>query len=190
MAAHYKPTSLSKYNIQFLPRTVPKIFLGGSIEMGSAENWQKMTAKTLAEENCIIFNPRRDGDWDASWEQKPFPGTQFYEQVDWELKAQDASDFIIYNFLPDTKSPITLLELGLFINSNAKKFVVCPESFWRYGNVRIVSELYGSNLQFYTNYDDMMVSLLINLSEWQFLNPPPLTAPATETDNEAPSSLG
>lgn len=154
--------------------------------MGTADNWQENIASDLDNSNlqAIIFNPRRD-DWDSSWEQKPVPGTPFYEQVDWELKAQDASDFIIYNFLPETKSPITLLELGLFAQSRAKKFVVCPESFWRYGNVRIVSELYGNGLQFYTNYDEMLNSLKINLSEWQFINPP-MTASALEnkeTDN-------
>jgi hypothetical protein len=52
------------------------------------------------------------------------------------------ADLIALYFDPKTKSPISLLELGLFANS--KKLVVCcPEGFWRKGNVDVVCERYG-----------------------------------------------
>ena len=38
---------------------------------------------------------------------------------------------------PETKSPISLLELGLHA-AGGKMIVVCPEGFWRKGNVEIV----------------------------------------------------
>lgn len=44
------------------------VFLAGSIEMGSAENWQARVERELADYDVLIFNPRRD-DWDSSWVQ-------------------------------------------------------------------------------------------------------------------------
>jgi hypothetical protein len=41
------------------------------------------------------------------------------------------------NFLPNSQSPITLLELGLKADSG-KLMVICPDEFWRSGNVQIV----------------------------------------------------
>jgi hypothetical protein len=43
---------------------------------------------------------------------------------------------------PKTKSPISLLELGLHANSS-KLIVCCPEGFYRKGNVDIVCKKYG-----------------------------------------------
>lgn len=117
------------------------IFLGGSIDMGAAEDWQTRLTNDLsdyADEDLILLNPRRD-DWDSSWAQDPTPGTQFYEQVNWELDAQDSASAIVYYFAPDSKSPITLLELGLFGPDKAV-IVCCPKEFYRYGNVKIVCD--------------------------------------------------
>ena len=44
-------------------------------------------------------------------------------------------------FDPNTKSPISLLELGLFAKSG-KLIVYCPEGFWRKGNVDVVCKRY------------------------------------------------
>ena len=122
------------------------IFLGGSIEMGAAENWQNRLAADLIGEDVLILNPRRD-DWNSSWAQDPTPGTQFYEQVTWELHAQDVADLLIYYFDPSTTSPITLLELGAFGRAEPEAVIVCcPTSYFRYGNVRIFCERYGIEL--------------------------------------------
>jgi hypothetical protein len=69
---------------------------------------------------------------------------QFNEQVTWELNSLEASQFIIMYFDPKTKSPISLLELGIHACSNPEKLIVlCPEGFWRKGNVDIVCKKYG-----------------------------------------------
>lgn len=118
------------------------IFLGGSIEMGKAEDWQQVTAAALDRHNRIVYNPRRR-DWDSSWIQSK-DNPQFREQVEWELKAQEISEIHIYYFHPDTKAPITLLELGAFADSKRyKNYVVCPKGFYRKGNVDIFCERYG-----------------------------------------------
>ena len=44
-------------------------------------------------------------------------------------------------FDPKTKSPISLLELGLFAKSG-KLVVCCPDGFWKKGNVDIVCQRY------------------------------------------------
>ncbi len=120
------------------------IFLGGSIEMGTVEDWQEAISHTL--ENILnpkkfcILNPRRK-DWDSSWEQsRDHPG--FRGQVEWELEGLEKSQTIIMYLHPETKAPISLLELGLYASSG-KLLVVCPQGFWRKGNVDIVCERYG-----------------------------------------------
>lgn len=88
----------------------------------------------------LFLNPRRD-DWDSSWEQS-IEKEHFREQVEWELEAQEKADVIVMYFAPNTKSPITLLELGLFAKSQ-KMICCCPEGFWRKGNVDVVCDRYG-----------------------------------------------
>ncbi len=114
------------------------VFLAGSIEMGKAENWQQKLCNEL--KNITILNPRRD-DWDTSWLQS-INNPQFKEQVEWELEAQEKADIIAMYFDINTKSVISLLELGLFAHTG-KMIVCCPDGFWRKGNVDIVCKRYG-----------------------------------------------
>lgn len=118
------------------------VFLGGSIDMNTAERWQDYIVEQLSgySDNLVLLNPRRD-DWDSSWVQDPTPGTPFYNQVMWERSAQESADLIVYNFSVDSKAPITLLELGEYGSMAADYVVVCcPKGFWRYGNVAIFCE--------------------------------------------------
>lgn len=136
------------------------IFLAGSIEMGVAENWQD---KVISSNKLMVnfYNPRRD-DWDSSWSQD-INDPQFYEQVTWELDMLDKADFIFMYFDPNTKSPISLLELGLYANmshrhrSKSKLIVCCPDGFWRKGNVDIVCQRY--NIPMFTNLETALVEL-------------------------------
>ena len=96
--------------------------------------------QALQSQQGLLLNPRRD-DWDAGWVQT-IEHARFREQVEWELQAQEQADLIAMYFHPQTKAPITLLELGLFAHSQ-KLLVCCPEGFWRKGNVDIVCKRYG-----------------------------------------------
>lgn len=117
------------------------IFLAGTIDQGNSEDWQKKVQELLKEKDQIVFlNPRRD-DWDNSWDTQ-IENSQFYQQVNWELNGLDRSDFIIMNLLPDSKSPISLLELGLYARSK-KIIVICPDNFYRSGNVQIVCDRFN-----------------------------------------------
>lgn len=126
-----------------------KIFLAGSIEMGSAEDWQTKLIKEIDEfslnkNNITIFNPRRDdwnSDWNSDWNQT-IEDENFREQVKWELNALEQSNLILMYLDPDTKSPISLLELGLYAKGGFLN-VCCPKGFYRNGNVDIVCSKYN-----------------------------------------------
>ena len=119
----------------------PSVFLAGSIEGDTAEKWQDIIIEKFKDKPITLLNPRRDS-WDSNWKQT-INNKPFKEQVEWELSALEQVDMIVLYFDKSTKSPISLLELGLFANSG-KLIVCCPEGFWRKGNVDIVCKRYGT----------------------------------------------
>ncbi len=119
---------------------LPSVFLAGSIEMGAAENWQEEVERAYADLPIVILNPRREN-WDSSWRQS-IDNPQFRGQVEWELEGQERSTIILMYFSPETKSPVTLLEFGLFARSG-KLIVCCAEGYWRKANVEIACARYG-----------------------------------------------
>lgn len=129
------PASLAQ-----LDPSAPSLFLAGSIEMDDAPRWQDQLIAALADTDVVVLNPRRDA-WDSGWEQRmrcePFRG-----QVEWELEGLERAERVCFYFAPGTKSPISLLELGLLARSG-RAIVCCPEGFWRRGNVEIVCARYG-----------------------------------------------
>lgn len=119
----------------------PRLFLAGSIEMGVAENWQAKVIDDLKKLNfkhdLVILNPRRKN-WDSAWKQD-ISNPQFNQQVNWELDMIEESDLTVFYFDPNTKSPITLMELGIVSTMiYGAGIVYCPEGFWRKGNVDIL----------------------------------------------------
>ena len=130
---------LPPQNIALRCRSKKSVFLAGSIEMGVAEDWQTIIGDWFLSLGWNVFNPRRT-DWDSSWIQS-YDNPQFNQQVSWELNALEKSDVILMYLDPNTKSPISLLELGLHATSK-KLYVVCPDGFWRRGNVEMVCSTY------------------------------------------------
>jgi len=135
------------------------VFLAGSIEMGVADDWQSRLIARLADQpNVVALNPRRE-DWDSSWRQS-IDDPKFREQVEWELDGLERADVIAMWFDPNTKAPITLLELGLFARSN-KVIVGCPDGYWRKGNIEVVCARFGCKL---VNDWESFVTLLVSAS--------------------------
>jgi len=137
------------------------VFLAGSIEMGTAEPWQERLVNEFKDTDIRFLNPRRD-DWDSSWVQEA-SNPQFAQQVNWELDALDYSDLIVFNFDPDTKSPITIMELGLYANSG-KVIVCCPDGFWRKGNVEIVCQRH--NVTLVNSFDELVNAVKKETKFW------------------------
>jgi len=135
----YKSVEIQAPNHLKLQHHYTTIFLAGSIELGKAEEWQKTIVNSVPDKPYIFFNPRRDA-WDSSWKQEK-SNKKFREQVEWELEALEVADFIVMYFDPKTQSPISLLELGLHAREN-KLIVICPEGFWKKGNVDVTCEFY------------------------------------------------
>lgn len=148
----FKPPLYSEYS--------GGVFLAGSIEMGKAEDWQLRVSEKIREKFIYtpIYNPRRD-DWDSGWKQEK-NHARFYEQVCWELDHLDKAKVIAMNFVSETLSPISLLELGLYAPTG-KLVVLCPSEFWRNGNVDIVCSRYG--IPIFTDEDTWLVEIINRL---------------------------
>lgn len=125
-------------------KTYLNIFLAGTIDMGNSIDWQKSIAdyieRTYPEEKRInIFNPRRL-DFDSSQEQS-IHNPYFKEQVNWELDYLELSNIIVFNFEPNSKSPITIGELYHHVSDRDKTLLVsCPNTFYRKGNIDILCD--------------------------------------------------
>lgn len=117
-----------------------RIFLGGSIDMGSAPDWQAELTAALSDLDVVILNPRRK-DWNPAWRAEA-DDPNFRQQVQWELGALEAADIIVMYFAPHSQSPVSLLELGLHARSG-KLVVLCPTGYWRKGNVDLTASAYG-----------------------------------------------
>ncbi|ORY16320.1 hypothetical protein BCR34DRAFT_557634 [Clohesyomyces aquaticus] len=116
------------------------VFLAGSIEMGKAINWQTHMTANLQHLPLTVLNPRR-GRWDQN--TIPLPSDQtFRTQVEWELSALEKASVICFFFDKNTKSPVTMLELGLWAHSG-KVVVCCDKGFWKAGNIWLVCEREG-----------------------------------------------
>lgn len=122
--------------------------------MGAASPWHEGVIKLFNEKieapgsmwcrpYIHFFNPRRD-DWDASWKQE-IGNQQFKDQVFWELQRIDEADHVFFNFEENTKSPITLLELGYAIGLGKGLVIRVAPEFWRKGNIDIIAILNGYN---------------------------------------------
>ena len=129
------PTNIAKRDIKR-----KYCFLAGSIEQGKAEDWQTLMGDFFLNQGWGAFNPRREN-WDSSWVQE-FENPVFNQQVSWELDALEKADIIMLYLLPDTLSPISMLELGLHAKSG-KLFVIAPDGFWRKGNIEITCHKYN-----------------------------------------------
>ncbi len=100
------------------------VFLAGSIDMGTAIDWQADLTKALSDLEIKVYNPRRPN-WDSTWTQE-ITFDPFRKQVEWELGNLERVD-VIAMYLPEaSKAPISLLELGLFASSG-RLIVACPK---------------------------------------------------------------
>lgn len=111
------------------------LFLAGSIEQGTARDWQQKVIDRISDtEDLLVFNPRRT-EWDATWDQSP-SNPKLVEQIQWELNNICHADFVFFFFQAGTKSPISLLELGMTLGAgDSYMVIVCEPGFYREANV-------------------------------------------------------
>lgn len=133
-----------------------KVFLGGTIDNGNSDDWQHRLIESFSEDDSerpvIMYNPRRDS-WPDGNEKD-----EISKQIKWELHHLELSNLIVMNILSGSRSPISLMEIGLFARDN-KLIVFCPEDFYRFDNVREVCERYGIPL--FTTNDTEFIKMKI-----------------------------
>lgn len=83
-----------------------KVFLAGGIT--GCPEWQATAIQQIQEKttrNTVLFNPRRP----KSPQENP---SMAQEQIEWEFKALNTADTILFWFCKETVQPIALYELG------------------------------------------------------------------------------
>ena len=111
------------------------IFLAGSIDNRYFGNWRKKVIEEIGDSN-IILDPTNTNHDKLSDEDMKL-------HIQWELDALSKANTILLNFLPDSKSPISLVELGLYVTSN-KLIVICPKAFYKSRYVYTLREKYNT----------------------------------------------
>jgi hypothetical protein len=109
------------------------VYLGGAIDMGKAENWQRQVIEDLDElDELVLLNPRRSR----------FTEDTLDEQILWELKAMDAASTVLIWFPRNAKAPVSLLEAGLYMRSG-KLIVGAEHGYFRRRNLEFTCHYYG-----------------------------------------------
>ena len=117
------------------------VFLAGTIDNGDSLNWQDKVIIELINlgVDCEIYNPRRE-----HWNSNPTK-EELEKQIEWEQDHLDRANMIVMVLLDDSKSPISLLELGLYAKEN-KLIVFCTPNFYRFDNIRMTCKKYNIEL--------------------------------------------
>ena len=119
------------------------VFIGGTIDSGEAEDWQKKVIENLnipQLEHIIVFNPRIN-DWDYNIKET-VNDDKFKKQVTWEQDGLEYSKYIFMNILDDSRSIISLSELGQYANSG-KLMVVAGKNYFKRGNIEVLSKRFN-----------------------------------------------
>jgi len=98
------------------------LFLGGGIS--SCPQWQPVMVDLLKDTNLVLVNPRRDN-FDIKKK-----GIQA-EQITWEYKYLRLVTGRMFWFPKETLCPITLFELGKYIERSEALFVGCDIDYGR-----------------------------------------------------------
>lgn len=134
------------------------VFLAGTIDADKGSvDWQHKICKKIEDTTdnkyrITIYNPRR--------EEFPDSGSsEVRRQIKWEHKHMDDADLIVMNILEDSKSPISLMEMGMYAESG-KLVVFCKTGFYRYDNVQMVCKKYNVPLHNTNDIDDICKLIL------------------------------
>ncbi|WP_152594432.1 nucleoside 2-deoxyribosyltransferase domain-containing protein [Cellulophaga sp. E6(2014)] len=109
------------------------IFLAGSMASKHTINWRNQVVNSLRNSYQFLDPTKEHHD--------TLNATQMKKHVEWELDAMAMADIVLLNFLPKALSPISLVELGLYVNTK-KLYVVCPKAFYKSSYVLTLCERY------------------------------------------------
>lgn len=109
------------------------VFLAGSIDLKLKGNWRNKLIDIVG--NKVHFIDPTISNHDE------LDDNQMKKHINWELDALNLADKVFLNFLPDSKSPISLIELGLYVRT-PKLIVVCPDEFYQSRYIKTLCEKY------------------------------------------------
>ena len=115
-------------------RNQRSIFLAGSMDHKQEGSWRDEISAEFG--TYPIFDP-------TNTKHDQLNPEEMKRHIDWELDALQLSDMILLNFLPNALSPISLVELGLYVNSK-KLIVICPKEFYKSSYVHTLCEKYNT----------------------------------------------
>lgn len=129
----------------FVPVSGPKIFLAGSIGDAEDKKWRKEITDYINEwwfesefnkDNITIYSPlREDGVWTPDME---------VEQAAWDMSMLTMADYIILHLTGESTSPVSLLELGIYMK-NTNLYLSINPSYIKKNVVELYVANHGSN---------------------------------------------
>ncbi|THC97165.1 hypothetical protein EYZ11_003330 [Aspergillus tanneri] len=122
-------------------RGLKSVFLAGTTSKIDMSDWRETLSASLSDVPVTIYDPYR-ADWDSSW-REDINFAPYRKQVEWELDKQDKADIVVIHFHPATQAPVSLLEFEIWARVPGKVITVCPEGYWKRGNVQIVCRKFG-----------------------------------------------
>ncbi len=127
-----------------------KLFLAGGIT--GCSDWQEEMAQIMKDLDIVIYNPRR----------KKYPKgiREIEKQIRWEYNKLKKADIISVWFAHETIQPITLYELGKWVNSHIQDkhiFIGIDPEYARKTDVVIQTKLAlaDSGIKKFTFYDNI-----------------------------------
>lgn len=126
-----KPTN----NIENLSQDKELLFLAGTMASGEVGNWRSEVILGLGNRFNYLDPTNKN--------HNKLKATQMQNHIGWELEALKRADKIILNFLPESLSPISLVELCIYVASN-KLIVLCPKGFYKNRYINILCKKYNT----------------------------------------------
>ncbi|GAB1856239.1 hypothetical protein MHTCC0001_10740 [Flavobacteriaceae bacterium MHTCC 0001] len=110
------------------------VFLAGSIDLKLKGDWRSELINIVGDKVHFIDPTISNHD--------ELDDIQMKKHINWELDALNLADKVFLNLLPDSKSPISLIELGMYVRTS-KLIVVCPEAFYQSRYIKTLCEKYN-----------------------------------------------
>lgn len=126
----------------------PYLFLAGSMDLDKVLSWRQEFINCFFETYHFLDPTNKL--------HGSLTNTQMKSHILWELEALELADIVVLNLLPKAKSPISLVELGLYAKSG-KLIVICPENFYQKRYVKTLCEYYKVPL--YSSLDIFIINL-------------------------------
>lgn len=145
--AEYKPED---YVVEGYPNK-PAVFLAGGIS--GCPDWQRSLHAFLIHLNdeCVLLNPRR-----VHFDENTAHKT---EQIIWEHRHLKKADAISFWFPEETLCPITLFELGKWLQHGKKIFIGCHPKYARKLDVIVQTALCNPNILVVNSLEELTAQI-------------------------------